>query len=221
MHYVLGDIHGMEDRFESVMEQIQLREEDLLFVLGDVIDRGPGGISLLQRIMSMPNAHMLLGNHEYMMLQAVEHPSADTIGLWYRNRGAVTHNSFKRLRKEQRFQLLDFLHTLPLEFSLTVEGKRYLLVHGVPASWYQPTDRWYDCAAEFAVWERLEPGQWQDRNRTLIFGHTPTAYYQRQLPMELWYGGNMIGIDCGAPYGEEGRLACLRLEDGAVFYSRC
>lgn len=220
MHYVLGDIHGMEQRFDSVLEQIQPGSEDSLYILGDVVDRGSRGIALLRRIMDMEHTHMLLGNHEYMMLQAVEHPTSRTIGLWYRNGGAVTHESFKRLSKEERFALLDFLHTLPLQFSLTVEGKAFLLVHGVPVDWYEPGDQWYDGPAEFAVWERLERGDWKKTDRTLIFGHTPTAYYQRQLPMELWYGKNMIGIDCGAPYGEEGRLACLRLEDGAVFYSR-
>ena len=36
--------------------------------------------------------------------------------------------------------------------------------------------------------------------------------------MEVFYGDNRIGIDCGCAY-EHGRLACLRLDDGAVFYS--
>jgi hypothetical protein len=43
--------------------------------------------------------------------------------------------------------------------------------------------------------------------------------------MKLWYGDRIIGIDCGCGYPEEGpdskygRLACLRLDDGKVFYS--
>ena len=59
----------------------------------------------------------------------------------------------------------------------------------------------------------------------MIFGHTPTKHYQEEVPMKLWYGNRMIGIDCGSGYPEEGeeseygRLACLRLDDGKVFYS--
>ena len=59
----------------------------------------------------------------------------------------------------------------------------------------------------------------------MIFGHTPTKYYQEDVPMKLWCGYRMIGIDCGSGYPEEGpdseygRLACLRLDDGKVFYS--
>jgi hypothetical protein len=43
--------------------------------------------------------------------------------------------------------------------------------------------------------------------------------------MEVWHGENRIGIDCGSGYPEHGenshygRLACLCLEDGRVFYS--
>ena len=68
MTYVLSDIHGSLPRFESIMAQINLQAEDTLYVLGDVIDRYPDGIKMLRRIMKMPNAKMLLGNHEYMML---------------------------------------------------------------------------------------------------------------------------------------------------------
>ena len=42
-------------------------------MLGDVIDRYPDGIKILRQIMQMPNAKMLIGNHEYMMLKAIGH----------------------------------------------------------------------------------------------------------------------------------------------------
>ena len=40
--------------------------------------------------------------------------------------------------------------------------------------------------------------------------------------MTLWHGNRCIGINCGSGYpadSPEGRLACLRLDDGKVFYS--
>ena len=68
MIYVLSDIHGQKQRFESIMKQINLQPEDTLYVLGDVIDRNPDGIKILRKLMAMPNVKMILGNHEYMML---------------------------------------------------------------------------------------------------------------------------------------------------------
>ena len=45
--YVMGDVHGEYDKFMSLLEQIGLREEDTLYLMGDVLDRGPHPIKLL------------------------------------------------------------------------------------------------------------------------------------------------------------------------------
>ena len=39
-HYVMGDIHGEADRFRAMLKKIQFSEDDILILLGDVIDRG-------------------------------------------------------------------------------------------------------------------------------------------------------------------------------------
>ena len=62
--YVMSDIHGEDELFHAMLKQIRFSEEDTLYILGDVIDRGPNGIALLQEIMKTPNMVMLLGNHE-------------------------------------------------------------------------------------------------------------------------------------------------------------
>ena len=74
MTYVLSDIHGQMRRFQSIMKQINLQPEDTLYVLGDVIDRYPDGIKILRQLMVMPNVKLLLGNHEFMMLNALYYP---------------------------------------------------------------------------------------------------------------------------------------------------
>ena len=76
MQYVMSDIHGNLENFESVLAQISLRPDDTLYILGDVIDRHPAGIRILRRIMEMPNVKMLLGNHEWMMLTGDSAPYA-------------------------------------------------------------------------------------------------------------------------------------------------
>lgn len=228
MVYVMSDIHGNERRFDSVMEQIGLRPEDTLYILGDVIDRHPGGIRILRRIMAMPNVKMLLGNHEYMMLRALGHPCDDNpddgwaLEHWYRNGGKVTHDHLKRIRRTLRQEIVEYLLGLPLSLEVEVGGRAYKLVHGAPAELYRGAEPMYLNAVHYAVWKRLEPGDEFPGEETLIFGHTPTRHYQDNVPMELWYGEGRIGIDCGSGYPQEdesGRLACLRLDDGRVFYS--
>ena len=90
-HYVMGDIHGEADRFHAMLKKIQFSEDDILILLGDVIDRGPDGITLLLEIMEMSNVIMLLGNHEYMMLQYLSPDATCTeIRRWDKNGNAPT-----------------------------------------------------------------------------------------------------------------------------------
>ena len=230
MIYVLADIHGNERRFNSILKQIDLQSEDSLYILGDVIDRHPGGIRILRRIMSMPNAKMLLGNHEYMMLRALGFPYDDNwddggaLAHWYRNGGKVTHDCLKRIRKSLRQVIVDYLRALPLNINVEVNGITSKLVHAAPVEEYVCESK-YKNAVHFAVWKRLELDYPLPKEYTLIFGHTTTKHFQDRSPMEIWRGNRRICIDCGSGYPEDGpdseygRLACLRLDDGKVFYS--
>ena len=219
MTYVMSDIHGNLKRFRSVLEQIDLQPEDTLYVLGDVLDRNPYGFSVLYRLMQMPNAVMLLGNHEHMMLSALADPEDEhMMQMWYRNGGDITHQQWKKLPTASRQAMLRYLNRLPINVPLTVNGKDYLLVHGGPEEGWDPETSAYPDKVTHAVWQRLDPDEVYS-DRTIIFGHTPTVYYQLGRPMRIWHGKNMIGIDCGCAY-DTGRLACLRLEDGMEFYAQ-
>ena len=68
-HYVVSDIHGEDDRFHAMLQKINFSKEDTLYILGDVVDRGPHPVELLREIMATPNMKMLLGNHEFMCLR--------------------------------------------------------------------------------------------------------------------------------------------------------
>ena len=98
MLYVMSDIHGHLQRFESIMEQIKLDEGDHLFVLGDVIDRHPDGIQILLTLLRMPNVTVLLGEHELMLCRAVYKPATDAAkNLWFKNGGRPTYEAWKKL----------------------------------------------------------------------------------------------------------------------------
>ena len=67
MVYCISDIHGEIDKFHAMLELIRFSETDTLYVLGDVIDRYPGGVDILLEIMQSKNIIMIKGNHEQMM----------------------------------------------------------------------------------------------------------------------------------------------------------
>ena len=68
MIYICSDIHGCFDEFMELLKLINFSDDDEMYIIGDVIDRGPKPIECIQYIMKKDNIHMLLGNHEEMML---------------------------------------------------------------------------------------------------------------------------------------------------------
>ena len=166
-----------------------------------------------------------------MMLRALGHPydpydatseliREDATELWYHNGGKVTHEYWKHIRKSLRTAIIQYLQNLPLNIDIEVNGTSYKLVHGAPMDEYMNYPGNPD-PTHFAVWKRWRKYDTFRGKFTIVFGHTPTRHYQDNDPMEIWFGNQCIGIDCGSGYPEDGlgRLACLRLDDGKVFYS--
>ena len=72
MTYVISDIHGQYDMFMELIDKIDLKQTDTLYVLGDILNRGPHPIKALRKLMEMPNAICIVGNHELMVLECLE-----------------------------------------------------------------------------------------------------------------------------------------------------
>lgn len=75
--YVIADIHGMYGSYMNIMKK--MTHKDRLIFLGDVIDRGAGGIQILQDIIRRkkerifnPEITFLLGNHEMQFLGVMQ-----------------------------------------------------------------------------------------------------------------------------------------------------
>lgn len=240
MIYVISDIHGNKKAFDSILNQINLQPNDDLYILGDIIDRQEYGIELIQQIMKMDNVHMILGNHEYMMMDALGFPYEvddytninPTISKnnWFKNGGNVTYNAWIKLNNDEQEAIKKYLRDLPLNYDVEVNGRKFKLVHAVPTCLYDilikhHPDKIVESKVQFAVWEReLIELMNEFDDFTTVFGHTPTVYFTNSLPMQIYCNRNIIGIDCGAAYtnteeNHDYRLACLRLNDMKKFYS--
>lgn len=72
MHYACSDIHGQYDTFLRMLQLIEFTEEDEMYILGDVIDRGPKPIELLLYICEHQNIkyikYPLLLHKRYILL---------------------------------------------------------------------------------------------------------------------------------------------------------
>lgn len=224
--YVMSDIHGESDRFHRMLELIHFSANDTLYIIGDVIDRGPDGVALLQEIMAAPNMILLLGNHEYIMLDYFS-PTATEVEIrrWNRNGNQPTLAAWNGLTAEKQQEILTFLQNIPTHLSVTVNARTFYLVHGFIG------DNVHD-----EVWLRPMP-DWENPlpDCTLIIGHTKVSSLGRSQEEKEAYLAELelrgehlhirhlphyIDIDCGCGYFDMPmrRLSCLRLDDMAEFY---
>lgn len=238
MIYALSDIHGNQARFHSILEQINLQPEDTLYILGDVIDRNPDGIRVLRQIMAMPNAKMLMGNHESMMLHCLYyhrdeqengHPVriAPYFRMWYQQGGTITHQYMNHLRKSLREEIFEYLAALPVNIKVEVNRRKFILTHAAPTELFYSGRPEYLDENDYAIWHRYRGYEQAPEGYTVIYGHTPTVRNQIADPMRIWHDGAWICLDCGCASsnpeswgGVKSRLACLRLDDMKEFYSK-
>lgn len=225
MHYVISDIHGEYEKYLKMLELISFSDDDVLYVLGDMADRHPGGVNVIKHVKSLKNAVAILGNHELMMTQVLGiHNSPFAGGLWSQNGGDVTKYELQfECSKEERRDILEWAETLPEFIDVRVGETDFHLVHG-----------WCGNDTNERVWPGPRP-KWHSisplKDKTMIIGHTPIPLlyghvreYMSKLEskeehIKIFHGNGFYDIDCGCAMDHPlRRLACLRLEDMQEFY---
>ena len=144
MTYAISDIHGNYAKYIRLLQTINLCPTDTLYILGDVVDRGPEPMKILLDMMSRPNVVPILGNHEftaaYCLRFLLKEITDDTIAEldgaqwaalqeWFLNGGRSTLTAFHRMSPKERREIWDYLGEFSLYEEVSAGGKDYLLVH--------------------------------------------------------------------------------------------
>lgn len=227
--YVISDVHGCYEQYRALLEKICFNDTDTLYVLGDVIDRKPGGVRVLQDMMLRPNVIPILGNHEFMAatclpwlmgeitkenLEKLDNAHIGALRDWLDNGGGPTLRALRDLRQEEREDILAYIRDFSLYEEIEVNGRSFLLVHA-GLEGFAPDKTLEEYRLEDFLFSRPEPDTVYWPDRIVIFGHTPTWYRgseNRILRRNTW-----IDIDCGC--GSGGPLACLCLDTMGEFYA--
>ena len=216
--YVISDIHGYKNRFFDVLQKAEFDwDNDELYVLGDIMDRGPHSAEMLYwAVEEAPDSvHFLLGNHEDMaytpLLEII-----DELGLDYclSNSAWRWNGGYKTLRDCKDFYGIQWCHKaaswinqLPLYYIINDK----LLVHaGLCNGGIRLSDDYItDGRKDYVKIPGIEEEQWAQhllwiRERWLydqtdypydiIFGHTPTS--SNWMDSVNYYSDKMI-YTCG------------------------
>ncbi len=202
----IGDIHGCSVALDVLLSKMELTPDDTLVVLGDVVDRGPStrkAIDRLFEIRQICNLIFIKGNHEEMMLNALE--TGDRIEAWKQFGGEETLQSYGGDIENIPQEHLNFLEA-GLDFWQTDSE---IFVHanlepGIPLD--EQTSEWLRWT-RLTGFEKPHPS-----GKRVICGHS-SQLSGVPASLEGW-----ICIDTWV-YGA-GALTCLDVETGELYQSQ-
>lgn len=219
--YFVSDIHGEYDLFMRFLDEIKFSSDDEMIICGDAIDKGKQSVKLLSFIASVDRFKMIIGNHEYYFLkfydslmQSVD--DADDVPYMI----ASYFPDCKRID----WDLLDYLESLPLY----IDREDFLCVHaGVELDEKGLIKKISEQMPQILLTDRkFKEKSIINRDKTVLFGHTPCFYDNPSGRIIKTIGPNKSGnrfsdfskvrLDCGVAF--TGFLGVLRKEDMQEFY---
>jgi hypothetical protein len=217
---IIGDVHGCLLELDHLLQQLNPTSDDHLVFIGDLIDRGPHSVEVVQRVYELSHMHrldLILGNHEEKFLRYADHIQSNT-GFEKEMTGTEEFDAYLQKFKPEHYDLLRSSHWF-MKFS----QHGLILVHaGLPARltldgikrvvWGQEKQfgksfrlmnklRYEDGNGDFLALntETRDSVFWADRYRgnygKAIFGHQPFLQEQPRL------FNHAIGLDTGCVYG--------------------
>ena len=221
---VIGDIHGCYCTLKALMEKkVKPSQEDQLYFVGDLIDRGPRSREVLEYIIQLMwqgyNIYPVRGNHEDMLLNAIEDECF--LQTWFINGAEDTLRSFEipdnlisdfDVIKHIPDAYIQFMMTLPYYYDLG----DYIVVHA--GFNFNSEDIFGDINA--MLWSRRMNYQANKiDNKTIIHGHTPIPLINIK-PVISKKENKILNIDAGCVYKNVpgyGKLAALDLDNRELF----
>ena len=221
--YVMSDLHGCYEEFIKMLELIKFSDEDHLYILGDVIDRGPSSLKIIDYIVTKPNITLLLGNHEQMYVEWFEtgYPYD-----WFSNGGDKTFEELTTQKPiEFQYELYRYFRKLPR----MIKVDKFILVHAgvyLPSNYKEFTidELLKDQTLDYNIWGRSHVGKYYElpNDYKIVCGHTPVQNIincEKPSDVQIVSHGSYIYIDCGGVFKDSfGKHACLRLDDMEEFY---
>lgn len=205
--FVMSDIHGCAKTFKALLKQINLKKRDHLYLIGDLINRGPSSNRLLDYIIKLKEKgyqlFLLRGNHEDIILKAEKNT------LEFRSK------IFKIYRAEN---LLDDEKLIQKKYKELLESCYYYFVlddyYLVHAGFNFNSETPFDDTHFMLYSKKFKLKNRNLENRKVVIGHTPKRL--SSILKRIKAEKRKIYIDNGCvnfKAEEQGNLLCLNLDN--------
>ena len=181
--WVIGDIHGYNETFDALIKKLNIKEKDIILCLGDLIDKGPDSLKVLERVKQSSQIFSIRGNHEEMMRLSISPKHGRMMKSWLKYGGLITLESFSKDEAnqiEEARKWLTFIENLPTEIILN----KYRIVH----AGYEDSEPLENQNNQQKIWGRtiFQAEIILDADRQIIVGHSPVQTLNRLAKDDIW-----------------------------------
>ena len=124
--YIIGDVHGCYDQFVCLLNKIDYNsQKDKIVLTGDLVNRGPESLAVLNYCMGDKNITSVLGNHDLYLLYLIN---------FNQSKGDLK----KIIEAENSELIFNWLITRPLLIQISDQSglNKFIVSHaGIPEIW--------------------------------------------------------------------------------------
>jgi serine/threonine protein phosphatase 1 len=217
--FVIGDIHGGLKALKQVLEKASVTKKDTLIFLGDYVDGWSESAQVISFLIDLHNEQeciFIKGNHDVWCEDWLRTGNAES--KWLIHGGQATRDSYENVSEYDKRMHLHFLERMPLYF---VDAANRLFIHAGFTSMHGPEQEFYNTNFTWdrTLWEMALTMDKRIKKDSLLYpkrlklyheiyiGHTPTLYYNVDVPMQ---GCNVWNVDTGAAF--KGKLSIMDIE---------
>ncbi len=227
--FAVSDIHGNLAYLKGLLSKISFSKDDVLIILGDLIEKGPHNLETLQYIIQLcktHTVHVLRGNCDRLLF---DEDISDEWLFRYRNSwgGRMLMNELAQLlalpiqspedvghlRRAARNAFpeeVSFLTDMPI----ILKSDRYIFVHGGI-----PGETSLQNTTSLEAWACMKNDDFVNqghifRSKWCIVGHWPATLYREHFPCAspfLSPAQQIVSIDGGCMIKRDGQLNALLL----------
>ncbi|MEO6722413.1 MAG: metallophosphoesterase family protein [Ferruginibacter sp.] len=216
---VIGDIHGGLKALHQVFQKANITTADKLIFLGDYVDGWSQSAAVINYILRLQNTNeciFIKGNHDLWCEEWLRTGVPDT--AWLQHGGKATMDSYAQAGATTRLEHLNFFERMPY---YSIDEQNRLFIHAGFTSMHGPQKEFHlsNFSWDRTLWEMALTMDKRIKKDSLLFpkrlklfseiyiGHTPTLYYDVDIPMQ---GCNVWNMDTGAAF--TGKLTVMDID---------
>lgn len=233
-----SDIHGCLSHFKNVLKMASFSDDDVLFIVGDIIEKGPESLATLRYVMELckrENVIALIGNVDAYRLKLIQNLNESNATEFFNYivnlRKWVGSSFYQELAAECGYTLnspedvlaakSDVLSRFEREFRFlaelptVVETQNFVFVHGGLRE-RNVSDNAYKSVLELTKYDAFADRTPFEFEKYVVVGHWPVPLYSssiQQFNPIINYDKRIISLDGGCGIKKDGQLNLLIIPD--------